>query len=159
MFENLTKGFSTEGISASVSGITSNFYYMVAIIAILILILLLTYVGLLMVKKGYKDKEFPPVQNNCPDYWTVDSSNPNICKIPAAGIKNTGDIYINGTTNTLSSSGSGRSTTYGLNINDGTIDFSNASWATTGVSATCAKKRWANVHGILWDGVANYNKC
>lgn len=116
MFENLTKGFSTEGMSASVSGITSNFYYMVVIIAIIILILLLTYIGILMSKKTYADKEFPPVQNNCPDYWNVDSSNPNVCIIPSAGIKNTGDIYINGTTNTLSSTGSGRSTTYGLSL-------------------------------------------
>ena len=159
MFENLTKGFSTEGISSSVNGITSNFYYMVVIIAIIILILLLTYIGLLMKKKSNNRQEFPPVQNSCPDYWGVDSSNPKKCIVPASGGKNTGDIYINGSTNTLSASGSGRRTSYGLADDKSSIDFSHSKWAKTGVSSTCAKKRWANVHGILWDGVANYNRC
>jgi hypothetical protein len=165
MFENLTKGFSTEGISASVSGITSNFYYMVVIIAIIIFILLLTYIGLLMSKKSNNSQEFPPTQNSCPDYWNVDSSNPKICMVPSSGGKNTGDAY-SYTNNVTNFVGTGRGNTYGLTttINASKtdavkVDFSNSSWATTGVSETCAKKRWADVHGIIWDGVSNYNKC
>ena len=166
MFENLSKGFSTEGISASVNGITSNFYYMVVIIATIILILLLTYVGLLMKKKSNNKEEYPPTQNTCPDYWNVDSSNPKICILPSSGGKNTGDAYTYSNNKTMFESSSGISKTYGLTTKtNGTktdpvsVDFSNASWATTGVSETCAKKRWADSHGILWDGVSNYNKC
>jgi hypothetical protein len=165
MFENLTKGFSTEGISASVSGITSNFYYIVVIIAIIIFILLLTYIGILMNKKSNNKQEFPPTQNSCPDYWNVDSSNPKMCIIPASGGKNVGDSY-SYTNNVTKLKGTGRANTYGLTTKaNGTltdpvnVDFSNSSWSTTGVSATCAKKRWADIHGIIWDGVSNYNKC
>lgn len=165
MFENLTKGFSTEGISSSVNGITSNFYYIVVIIAIIILILLLTYIGLLMKKKSNNRQEFPPVQNSCPDYWGVDSSNPKKCIVPANGGKNTGDAYTY-TNNVTKLKATGRGKTHGLettlngtNTDPVSIDFSNSSWAKTGVSETCAKKHWANVHGILWDGVANYNRC
>jgi hypothetical protein len=165
MFENLTKGFSTEGISSSVNGITSNFYYMVVIIAIIILILLLTYIGILMKKKSNNKQEFPPVQNSCPDYWGVDSSNPKKCIVPANGGKNTGDAY-SYSNNVTRLTATGRGKTHGLetrlngtNTDPVSIDFSNSGWARTGVSETCAKKRWANVHGILWDGVANYNRC
>jgi len=136
-----------------------GFYSIVVIIAIIILISVLTYIGILISKKSNNDRDFPPIQNSCPDYWSVDSKNPNICIIPKAGIKNTGDIYDGARVNTLSSNTSGASKTFGLNAENTTIDFSNGGWSTTGVTATCAKKRWANIHGILWDGVANYNKC
>lgn len=140
-------------------GIELGFYSIVLIIAIIILILILTYIGILMSNKSSSNKEFPPTQNTCPDYWEVDSNNPNMCIIPSLGSKNTGDIYTTSGSNNLSSSGSGRSTTYGLDATKTTIDFSNNSWSSAGVSTTCAKKNWANIHGILWDGVANNNGC
>ena len=138
-------------------GIELGFYSIVLIIAIIILILILTYVGILMSSASSNKQVFPPTQNTCPDYWEVDSTNPNMCIIPSFGSKNTGDIYNTAGDNTLSSIGTGRSTTYGLS--NGAIDFSNNSWSSTGVDTTCAKHNCANVHGILWDGVANNNSC
>jgi len=140
-------------------GIELGFYSIVVIIAIIILILLLTYVGILMSRKSYSNQEFPPTQNTCPDYWNLNSSSNNVCRIPSIGGKNTGDTYNSEGINSLSLSGTGRSTTYGLNSEKTSIDFSNASWSSTGITTTCAKKRWADIHGIIWDGVTNNNRC
>ena len=48
------------------------------------------------------------------------------------------------------------------NSNKYNVDFTDMGWSTYGSggsSRVCALKTWANQHGIIWDGVTNYNKC
>ena len=128
-----------------------KYYIIVLSIALLLLILVLTYVGLLMRKSsGGSAVAFPPVTPTCPDYWTVDGS---FCVIPSNTSLNTGDIYDTNGNVTISPS------TYGLNSTGTKINFSDAAWTNGGITDVCNKKNWANLHGIVWDGVNNYNSC
>ena len=54
-----------------------DFYFTVSIIAVIILIILLTTIGLLVKNSSYSGK-FPP-HTLCPDYWEVDGS---LCIVP-----------------------------------------------------------------------------
>lgn len=40
----------------------------------------------------------------------------------------------------------------------GTINFNDQGWASYG-DPYCEIKKWASIHNIQWDGIANYNKC
>jgi hypothetical protein len=110
-----------------------SFYLIVVAIAVFLLILCLTGVGILM---GYQDANltFPPSQNACPDGWTAVGST---CSPPEG-------VTIQGLTNGQQ----------GYDQPNGTIDFSNAHWADI-----CTKKKWANMYNINWDGISNYTKC
>jgi len=132
-----------------------NFYSIVLSIAILLLILILTYVGLTMQNTSNSKVVFPPVEAKCPDYWDYTG---NACVIPTVGSVNVGSVYdVNGTIllNT--------DTTYGLtgNTTEGNsyIDFANPAWNSQGLSGVCQKQKWASLYGIQWDGVSNYNSC
>ena len=132
-----------------------NFYSIVLTIAIVLLILILTYVGLTMKNTSNNKIVFPPVEAKCPDYWDY---NGNACVVPAVGAVNIGSIYdLNGVIllNT--------DTTYGLtgNTTEGNsyIDFANPVWNSQGLSGVCQKQKWASLYGIQWDGVSNYNSC
>jgi hypothetical protein len=162
------------------------FFMYVSIGALVVLIIILILVGVSMSKISTMNS-FPPTRNACPDYWDV-SSNPQYCGIPTNNTsRNYGFIKAldngpNGHKSVTRSdaqniglcagvsgfgcktSGSG---TY-LNLQDATeSDFqyaqlnNNPSWGTMypGVSETCAKKRWATMMNITWDGVTNYNGC
>jgi hypothetical protein len=121
-----------------------SFYMIVVLIAVILLILCLTGVGILM---GYQDANlvFPPKANNCPDGWTTVG---NVCTVPTAFISSTtGLTATQGFTAPVAASGS---TPEKL----ATIDFSKDYWANI-----CEKKKWANKFNINWDGVSNYNKC
>ena len=111
-----------------------SFYMIVVLIAVILLILCLTGVGILM---GYQDANlvFPPKANNCPDGWTAVGQ---ICTIPTA----------------FASSTTGLTAAQGYDQAKQTIDFSKDHWANI-----CDKKKWANKYNINWDGVSNYNKC
>lgn len=106
-----------------------SFYWIVVAIAVVLLILCLTGVGILM---GYQNANltFPPSQNTCPDGW---SSVGSICTVPEG-------VTVQGIT-----------AAQGFNQANGTVDFS--SWN------ICDKKKWANMYNINWDGVSNYTKC
>jgi len=108
-----------------------QFYLIVVAIAVVLLILCLTGVGILM---GYQNANltFPPSQNTCPDGWTATGST---CTAPTG-------TTIQGVT-----------PAQGYTQPD-KIDFGNAYWANT-----CDKKKWANMYNINWDGVSNYTKC
>jgi hypothetical protein len=117
-----------------------SFYTIVLIIAIIILILALTAVGLLLGRLN-TSKTFPPSASNCPDYWIVNSDGscaiPTITNVPTTGYSSTD--------------------TYGLSSNS--IKFTDAGWKNQGISELCAKKKWANKYNVLWSGVSNYNSC
>jgi hypothetical protein len=121
-----------------------SFYIIVLIIAIIILILALTSVGLLIGRLN-SSKTFPPSASDCPDYWVVNESNGS-CTIP------TGDLAVN-----APASGYSTTDTYGL-LSDA-IKFTDAGWKNEGISELCAKKKWANKYSVLWSGVSNYNSC
>jgi hypothetical protein len=123
-----------------------SFYIIVLIIAIIILILALTSVGLL-IRRLNSSKTFPPSASDCPDYWVVNESTGS-CTIP------TGDLAVN-----VPATGYSTQDTYGLNPGASAINFTDAGWKTQGISELCAKKKWANKYSVLWSGVSNYNSC
>jgi len=133
------------------------FYTIVLTIAVVLLILILTYIGISMANKNNAQSVYPPVVQNCPDYWDLSG---NRCVIPASNLKNTGDIYSSTVPNqNILSSNS----TPGYNPKSSSlqssIDFKNAGWTNSGALAVCAQKNWAIDHEIVWDGVTNYNGC
>ena len=125
-----------------------NFYMIVIIVAIIALIGVLTYVGMIMAY-GEGTEVYPPQSTTCPDYWVIDENKK--CKIPSDGDKNTGSLYESGL---LSESAK---QTIGI---EGTtaIDFAHDDWKASG-QPICAKQTWAKTHGIVWDGISNYNDC
>jgi len=126
------------------------FYLIVITVAIILLILVLTYIGVKMSNKSSNASVYPPVTQNCPDYW-LQSSDPNNpgCIAPPAGKPNTAKKGFNS------------ADTYGLNAaNDKqVINFTDAGWSNASGTTTCNKKTWANRYNIQWDGVSNYNSC
>jgi hypothetical protein len=140
------------------------FYILVISFAIVFLIIILTLIGLLM-KNQDKGTVFPPVANDCPDFWTIGSDNKS-CVIPMTGKKNTGTLYDTaGVMKITTSSTSSAFPTYtpatngNVNAAPSTINFSDELWSQQGLSTTCAKKKWAVNWGISWDGITNYNNC
>lgn len=133
------------------------FYTIVLSIAVVLLILLLTYIGILMknAKTSGDGEIFPPVANSCPDYWGASVSDPSSCIIPrnVAGTKNMGSIYdVNGLT-------LNDGNTVGYDAGKNMINFNDTRWSSGGKIAVCAQKDWANKYNIMWDGVSNYNSC
>ncbi len=135
------------------------FYFAVIVVAIILLIIMLAYIGTRMVsdrRSGVSSSVFPPVKNTCPDLWeSTISGNTVSCKIPAASANNVGDLYTNGKSDAANFdigmvSGS---------VENRTLTFSTNSENTSGMTGDCAKKKWANMHGISWDGISNYNQC
>lgn len=133
------------------------FYTIVLSIAVLLLILILTYVGLLMKSPTSSTDSFPPTINTCPDYWSV-GTDLSSCAIPSYDSKNHGTIY-DTTSFSLLSTFTSNSRTPGINTSNNDIVFSDPEWTNGGSSAICSKKKWANQWGILWDGISNYNGC
>ena len=133
------------------------FYIIVLSVATILLILLLTYIGILMrnAKTSSNGDIFPPVANSCPDYWGASPSDPSSCNIPrnVAGVKNIGSIYdINGLT-------LNDTNTIGYDRGKNLINFNDTRWSSGGKTAVCGQKEWANKYNIMWDGVSNYNSC
>ena len=119
-----------------------SFHTIVLTIAVIILILVLTVIGIMMTNKTYDSSVYPPTTNECPDYWTSNGS--GSCTADTANI---GD----------GSWKTGTNTTKGRNGN--TINFNDAGWSSNGGTALCNQKDWAIKYGISWDGVSNYNGC
>ena len=117
-------------------------------IAVVILILALTYVGIMMVY--YKQQitgsngAFPSSAATCPDYWLYDGK---YCS-PDSNGKNV-PLHFDTSKSQIYSTGGG---------NNG-FDPTNIKWNTGGKSAICNQKAWANANSILWDGVSNYTGC
>jgi hypothetical protein len=116
-------------------------------IALVILILALTYVGIMMVY--YKQKitgsngAFPSSSATCPDYWLYDGT---FCT-PDSNGKNVPPGF-----NTSSSKGI-------LGANGNRFKPDDKIWSANGKSAICNQQAWANANSILWDGVSNYTGC
>jgi hypothetical protein len=127
-----------------------GFYNIVLIIAVVFLILTLTYIGVKMTYQAYS-APFPPIKATCPDYWTV-SDDGQGCIFPH---DNTKPNY--------GSPGTGGYNAAGTYSVGGKSAFkpSDPAWASyqNAKGATCGLRTWANTYGIVWDGVTNYNGC
>ena len=134
------------------------FYLTVLAVAILLLIIMLTFIGT-RIKKNEKSADsnnnvFPPVQNTCPDLWKATQEGDIIkCKIPTEESPN---MKKNNTGNLKDSTGqltgSTASEINGINTDKDAIDFSS-------YETECDKKIWADKYNIKWDGISNYNQC
>jgi hypothetical protein len=122
------------------------FYIIVSGIALLILILILTIMGIGMNRKGGTSASaaWPPIDSSCPDYWNIDPATNN-CIIPPAGTRNVGTLYTTG--NTIASG------VKGINSTNTQINFNDPYYI------ACNKKLWAKTWGVYWDGYTNYNGC
>ena len=105
-----------------------NFQKIVLIIAIILLIVSLIFIGISL-SKSKSDEAWPPLIGDCPDYWVDLSGNGAMCvnekalgkcNLPSEGSKNP-------------------------------MDFSKAPF--TGDNGLCSKYMWANNCGLSWDGI------
>ena len=136
-----------------------QFYVIVITIAIVLLILALTYIGVFLIGDDTAKVTFPPHSNQCPDYWEVNGD--GSCEIQKNGI-NLG-TKLDGTGERTYADAD--KLEFVVNKNDGSVDDSYPQPDVTNTSipfenrTICEKKQWANDFGVAWDGVTNYNKC
>lgn len=151
-----------------------SFYSIVITVAVILLIIILTYVGILLSEKklsGENQVPFPPIANTCPDNWdtkihTDANDVENVyCVVPTnINMKNIGTILDKNATNTSKTNAeltTGYNNTLFTKNNKplGVIDFNSNLWAALGETPDCAKKTWADTYDIQWDGISNYTKC
>ena len=127
----------------------SNFYTLVLTIAIVVLILVLSFFGWIMSKQKQTDNS-PKLQTSCPDHWTVvNDAGKTYCQQPSVGNVNYGDSSAN-------LMADNKTQVPGFANNQ--FDFTNSGWSSGG-NSVCSKKKWADSHGIHWDTVTNANYC
>ena len=108
-----------------------GFQLMIIILLFILLIIILIIVGV-SIMDTKKNKTWPPVVGECPDYWLDAAGDGSKCV-------NVQDL---GTCNGSISPGEH------INMNF-TVEPYN------GVDALCNKYKWANTCGITWDGITN----
>ncbi len=123
-----------------------------------LLILMLTAVGLLMYSA--KAKPEAPLRSPCPDYWEFDGSG---CRFNS-GV-NTGELLISTITAAPSPPSTPDNTSiYYVTTDDPAVHKVNPKsnkWSQLypGMTADCAKGKWARDLGIVWDGYTNSTEC
>jgi len=118
-----------------------TFYIIVLSVAVGLLILLLTYIGIKMAYyRTSGSNPFPPISSSCPDNWVASDTKGNCIA---------GNINISALTKT--------NTPFGF-ISNKQVNFQDPGWSTGG-TRQCNLKKWANTNNITWDGVTNYNGC
>jgi len=107
-----------------------NFQKIILIIAIVILMITLVFIGYALYNSSLQE-QWPPLIGDCPDYWVDMSGNGGqcvnnlrlgTCNIPTAG-------------------------------NQNAMDFTSNTFA--GSNGTCAKYTWAKGCGVTWDGITS----
>lgn len=130
-----------------------NFYTYVVIVAFVILVLALIGLGVVLQNQD-KGEVFPPIQSKCPDGWTIGVSG---CHVPTGvdSSRNIGDFSDRNLTTAdqryLMSTTGTNGTAIGLGPSLEIVFKPEA--------LPCDKRKWANMHGIIWDGISNYNQC
>lgn len=105
------------------------FKTIVLTIAIVLLVICLTMVGVGLLFGGKsKKKQYPPVKSDCPDKWTAKSGGSGVSCHPPTG----------------HGKGSG---------NCGSISASHPQFS--GPQGQCNKYKWAQKCGVSWNGVTN----
>lgn len=157
------------------------FYIIVFSLTLIMLIILLIIFGSMLYTKK-EDYSFPIHPNNCPDNWPeingscmyfpkgledevkkwkdeqpkIYMENYDRIKKMLDRVKNVGNN--NGTLQSLEDIARSKTALDSKNdiweFNSETLGFEFNDNATI-----CQKKKWANFHGIRWDGVTNYNNC
>ena len=129
------------------------FYPIVLFIAVVLLILVLTFMGILL-RSQNQTKLFPNNANICPDYWTSDLS--GNCTMPTelsfnnpTTMLNTGSLVNLGTNSAIAP----------FPTTPTSFSTTNPLWGSGGASAICQQKQWSNQNNIVWDGISNYNSC
>ena len=105
----------------------SNFNKITLIIALTILIIVLALYGVVLYS-SMQNSNYPPIKNDCPDYWDVsmNSSNKMTCEIKHY-------------------------------INSGDIDIDKFPYYTP-ENVLCNDYKWAKENNITWDGITNNSK-
>ena len=138
-----------------------SFYLIVLGIAIVMLILVLTGIGLLM-RTQTASSVYPPMANTCPDGWTIEAD--GSCTIPTAvGSANMGFIiagtpYTDTDIKTSLLKSTKKDGPY-PSFTASSFSPTDADWSSNKLSAVCQQKKWANTNNIVWDGISNYNSC
>jgi hypothetical protein len=141
-----------------------TFYIVVLSVATAILIIILTYFGIILRSKASGVAAYPPKpQNTCPDYWKI-SEDGKKCQVPDPASpfsKNLGEIYPKTSNGVYDANAQIKLTTENTKGFDGmnNINFSDAGWTAGGKSGICTQKAWTGMFGVMWDGVSNYNGC
>jgi hypothetical protein len=105
-----------------------GFQKVVLFSAIIILIIILIVIGIAL--NYAKNKEWPPMIPDCPDYWIIDGSGNNTTCI---NVKDLGTCPPNSGNKHLV-----------MNFNTSTF---------TGSQGICNKYKWATNCGLSWDGI------
>ena len=111
-----------------------TFQSIVLLIAVLLLILTLVFIGIALSKSKYSNV-WPPITGDCPDYWVDLSGNGAAC-------------YNSKSVGTQNCSQSTYNSTYDK---QNVMNFTTPAF--TGSNSACAKASWANKCGISWDGI------
>ena len=128
------------------------FYVVVLSIAVVLLILILTFIGLAF-RSSKNSATWPPVAGSCPDYWDVDPTNQNYCIIPkwnstsTTPPRNVGTIYKSDKTIDP------KFNPPGYDSNNGRVNFNDSFYT------NCYKKMMADKWGFYWDGYSNMEGC
>jgi hypothetical protein len=107
-----------------------SFQKIVLIIAIVLLIITLVFIGMAL-NKAKSQEQWPPMIADCPDYWVDLSGNGSECV-------NTHSL---GTCNIPTKGG------------QNAMDFTASTF--TGSNEMCAKYTWAKGCGVTWDGITS----
>lgn len=126
------------------------FYIITSIAAIVVLILALTFIGI-MITNGNKKQTFPPNIEQCPDKWIPDGS---FCYFNNV---NNGDYTVN--SNMLEFTTDNKSPYFFTSGGKTAINPFDSKWTSNGLTSTCNQKSWANIHGIQWSGISQSNTC
>ena len=105
-----------------------GFQKLILFIAIVILIIALVFIGIAL--SYSKDKQWPPMVPECPDYWTVDGSGNNTTCV---NVKNLGTCPPQNGMRYL------------------TMNFNTPAFS--GSNEMCSKYTWAKKCGVSWDGI------
>lgn len=127
------------------------FFKNVTIVAIVVLIIALTIVGVVIANDNSEIK-FPPRIDSCPDYWVhasylKDPNNNSNISSDEIDVNKLNDECIN-----IKHLGT-------CNPQDSIMDFTVAPYSNSGEkgpsSGMCAKYKWAKQCNITWDGISN----
>jgi len=105
-----------------------GFQKIVLIVAIIVLIIALIFIGITMSSK--KNTSWPPILQDCPDYWNIDGSGNNTT---CTNVKDLGTCPPKSGDKQLI-----------MNFNSSVF---------SGDSGTCNKFKWAKNCNVSWDGI------
>lgn len=108
-----------------------NFQKSILSLAIVILILLLTFIGISLHNSG-SDATWPPIIGDCPDYWVDLSGNGGAC---------------------FNSHSLGKCNLPGNKNEKNVKNFDTDPYNTA--NGLCAKYKWAQTCGVTWDGITS----